>query len=300
MSLDELTTHVSEPAAPTIGEGNTASETEVLDESTYSEDVEVEASGENEGATEDQGDDDPLKGYTEVEVNGKRFKVPEELKDGYLRQDDYTRKRQADAEFKRQLEAKAAEVARMEHVSTEELNMRSALMGVDAQLKQYEGVDFLALQREDPLGAQEHWMRFQQLKDAKSQISGQLTETQKQRTELVERDIANRIQETAKYAYENLPGMSKELDDKITQFAINDLGYDVDTLKRAYNPQVYRTLYLAHLGKQLLDKQSAPKPATQQPNVKPTTTVANRTGTGRKTPAQMSVDEMAAYLNKRS
>lgn len=300
MSLDELTTHVSEPATPTIGEGNTASETEVLDQSTYSEDVEVEASGENEGVTEDQDDDDPLKGYTEVEVNGKRFKVPEELKDGYLRQDDYTRKRQADAEVRRQLDAKQAEISLLEQTTTEELNMRSALMGIDHQLKQYEGVDFFAFQREDPLGAQEHYMRYQQLKDAKQQISGQLTEAQKQRAEIVERDVANRIQETAKYAYANLPGMSKELDDKITDFATKDLGFSLDTLKQWYNPQVYRTLYLAHLGQQLLAKQSAPKATTQQTSVKPTTTVANRTGTGRKTPAQMTVAEMDAYLNKRS
>jgi hypothetical protein len=64
------------------------------------------------------------------------------------------------------------------------------------------------------------------------------------------------------------------------------------------NPKVYKAIYLAHLGQQTLSKQSAPLKPTAP--TKPLTTVVAKGGTVRKTPATMSVDEMAAYLNKRS
>jgi hypothetical protein len=53
------------------------------------------------------------------------------------------------------------------------------------------------------------------------------------------------------------------MDSKITDFATKELGFDWNTLKGAYTPAVYRTLYLAHIGHAALQKQTtAPKPAT--------------------------------------
>ena len=44
-------------------------------------------------------------GLAEVEIDGKTYKLPPELKDGFLRQADYTRKTQELAEQRRRMEA---------------------------------------------------------------------------------------------------------------------------------------------------------------------------------------------------
>lgn len=300
MDLDELNTLDPGSETPTTEQSaatpSNETEIEVEDEGSPDPDIETE---ETTAEPEEDAQDDPWKGYVEVEIDGKTYRVPEEVKDGYLRNEDYTRKRQADAEFRRSLDAKAAEIERMREVSEEELQARSAKMGIAAQLKQYETVDWDQFETNDPLGATQHFRRYQQMKDAQQQIDQFLDQTQKTRTEAAEREIATRVQETTEYARKNLKGWTPELDEKLTSFAVTELGFSKDELVRAINPKVYQTLYLAHLGQQTLSKQSAP-PKPKAPPPAPLTTVAAKGGAVRKTPATMSVDEMAAYLNKRS
>jgi hypothetical protein len=291
--LNTLDLGSAEPT-PETGAAEPANETEL-----EVEDVGSQNPDEESAASENQGQDDPWKDYVEVEIDGEKVRVPEKFKDGYLRQQDYTRKTQEAAVLRKTLEGQKAEIERMQAVSSEELQARSAKMGIEAQLKQYENVDWAAEYEKDPFPTQQHFMRYQQLEKANAQIDAHLSQAEKARAEFAERDFATRAQETAKYAYEKLPGMSKELDDKITNFAVTDLGIELDTIKRLYSPQLYRTLYLAHVGQQVITKQSAPpKPAPIPP--KPLTTVTAKGGSVRKTPATMSVAEMDAYLNKRS
>jgi len=299
MDLDELNTLDLGSETPTTEQSkeSPSNETEIEVEDEGSQDPDVETEGEEK--PEDDGQDDPWKGYVEVEIDGKMYRVPEEVKDGYLRTGDYTRKTQEAAEMRRALESQKAEIEKMREVSSEELQARSAKMGIESQLQQYENADWSAEYEKDPFGTQQHFMRFQQMKDAQAKIDQLIDHAQKTRTETAERDYANRVQETKKFAQANLKGWTPELDTKLETFVVKELGFSHDELKPLMNPKVYKALYLAHLGQQTLSKQSAPlKPSAPPP--KPLTTVVAKGGTVRKTPATMSVAEMDAYLNKRS
>lgn len=254
-----------------------------------------------DGEGEDQPNEpDPFSEYSdEVDIDGVKYRVPEKIRLGVMRMDDYTRKTQEVAATRRELDARAAEIDQRSKVSDEEIQARGAQFSIRSQLQQYANTDFQKMQMEDPFKAQQEWMRYQQLRDADGQVTEFLNNAQKTRTEQAERDTANRLKATAEFARKELKGWTPELDQKITEFAINELGFDVDTLSRAYNPQVYKTLYFAHLGHQTATaRQNAPKPANITPP-KPMTTVTPKGSTVTKSVGQMSVAEMDAYLNKK-
>ncbi len=227
---------------------------------------------------------DPWAGYVDFELDGQIHKIPEALKDGFYRTKDYTQKTQALAEEKRQIAAQAENLKRVTDISEQELNMRVELNGMVGQLERFEQVDWEAFEQQEPLQAASEFRKFQQLKDTFNRKHGELTTAQTERSQIVEREIASRIDATTKYAYEHIPGMSPKLDADITSFAIKEMGYNPDTLKKSYNPQVYKTLFLAYLGHQTLaTRQTQAKTPAVKPQTQPLTVVSAKTGsTGRK------------------
>ncbi|RVI91820.1 hypothetical protein [Sinorhizobium meliloti] len=235
--------------------------------------------------------------FAEIEINGKTYQVPAEIKDGYLMQADYTRKTQEVAEMRRSMEAKAAEIEQAFNMSQEVVEARATLLNIDNELSQFQNVNWEQYENEDPMGAMSAWRRVQQLKEARSQIAGNLDQVQSQRNAAMEQETANRLRETREFAETKIPGWSPDVDAKVTDFAVKELGLTLDTLKSAYTPQVYKTLHLAWLGHQSLQKQqAAPKPST--PPVQPLRTVSAKANASvTKDPAEMSMDEYVAFRN---
>lgn len=261
---------------------------------------ELEQASETEGEGEDgaEGQQPEAPEMVEIEVDGKTYKVPAELKDGYLKNGDYTRKTQEVAEMRRSVEAKMEEAVKHFQSSQEFIQANAALMNVDQQLQQYQNVDWARLEQEDPMGAMSHWRQFQTLKEQRGQVAQYLDKTQAERNAKAEREIANRLHETREFAQKEIPGWSPEVHAKIVGFA-EGVGFSRDQLKAAMTPQVYKILHLAWLGDQSMQKQKA-APARPQAPIKPLTTVTPKASpAGRKSVTEMSVDEMAAYLNKR-
>lgn len=272
------------------------------DDSDVYDDVEDDAEAENdeegEGQDDEESSEDSEAELIEVEFNGRRYKVHPDLKDGVLMQADYTRKTQANAEKMRALEEREKQIEQRSQFTEQELDARASLRSVEQQIKQYEGVNWQALENEDPLSAQSHWRQYQQLRDLKGQLSEFLTTTDKKRSEEAQQATVKRLQETREFAEKNIKGWSLDLDNKIAQFAMEEIGLNRDTLVEAYNPQIYKTLYLAYVGQQSLKRQaSKPKPVTTQ--AKPLEKVAAKGGTAaKKSLSEMSMEEYAAYRNQ--
>lgn len=218
----------------------------------------------------------PEEDLEEFDWNGQKIKGPKGLKDGVLMHADYTRKTQATAEKERALEARAAQIEQASKAGEEEMNARAAMISIDTDLKSYENVDWDAWEAQDLFAAQAGFRKFQQLQAARGQVAGYLGERQKARTEQTQQDTAKRLQETRQYAETQIKGWTPELDSKITDFATKELGYDWDTLKGAYNPKVYRTLYLAHIGHAALQKQSVAPKSPTAPATQPLTKITAR------------------------
>lgn len=244
-----------------------------------SENPEVELENDNEVVEGDEGegegDEQPGLELADVEYEGKAYKLPPELKDALLRTADYTRKTQEVAEQRKAIEAKQAEVQAAYQTSQEVIEARAVIHGIDSQLKQYENVNWQALENEDPMAAMSHWRQFQQLQQQRGQVAQYLDKTQNELSEKAAQETDKRLRETRAFAEKELTGWTPDLDNKITDFAIKDLGFTVDSLRGAYTPQVYRTLYLAHIGHLALQKQTAaPKPSA--PAAQPLTKVTTR------------------------
>ncbi|CCM77119.1 hypothetical protein [Rhizobium mesoamericanum] len=198
----------------------------------------------------------------DVEYEGKAYKLPPELKDALLRTADYTRKTQEVAEQRKSVEAKMAEAQANYQTSQEVIEARSVIHSIDSQLKQYENVNWQQFVNEDPMSAQASWIQYQQLQQQRGQVAQYLDKTQADLSEKAKLATENRLRETRAFAEKELTGWTPDLDNKITDFATKELGFERDSLRQQYTPQVYKTLYLAHIGHLALQKQTAaPKPS---------------------------------------
>jgi len=236
-------------------------------------------------------------GFVDIEIDGKLYQVPPELKDGYLRQADYTRKTQEVAEQRKAAESLKAEAEAVFSVSQEVLEARAFKMNIDSQLKQFEAINWDQMEQEDPIGAQSAWRRFQQLQQQAGQVDGYLMQQQAQRAEQMERETANRLRETAEFASKNIPGWTPEMDAKITSF-VTDLGIGHQELISAINPTVYKLLHMAYLGSQTLAKQQTP-PRPTAPTQPLKTVSAKASPNVTKDPADMTMAEYDKWAAKR-
>lgn len=256
-------------------------------------DVEGQESGEGDESTSQEPE------LIDAEYEGKTYKLPPELKDALLRTSDYTRKTQEVAEQRKAVEARMAEADRAYQTSQEVMEARAAIMNIDGALKNYENVNWQQLENEDPMAAMSHWRQFQQLQQQRGQVAQYLDKTQAEMSEKVAQDTDKRLRETREFAQKQLQGWSPDLDNKIMEFSTKELGFTVEALRAQVTPQVYRTLYLAHLGHQALAQKAAqakPQVSTQ----KPLETVQSKAASaGRPAPEKMAMDDFAKWINKR-
>lgn len=237
---------------------------------------------------------DPEDDLEEFDWEGKKIKGPKGLKDGLLRQADYTRKTQEVAETRKQLEERAQHIEQQAKASDEEMNARAALISIDSDLKSYENVDWDAWEAQDLFAAQAGFRKFQQLQAARGQVDKYLGERQKARTETTQQETAKRLQETRQFAETKIKGWTLEVDAKITDFATKELGFDWNTLKAAYTPAVYKALHLAWLGHQAINTKTAPTTA-KPPVTEPLKVVAAKANPpAKKSLSEMSMEEYAA------
>ncbi len=237
---------------------------------------------------------DPEEDLEEFDWEGKKIKGPKGLKDGVLRQADYTRKTQEIAETRRQLEERAQHIEQQTKAGEEEMNARAALISIDSDLKSYENVDWDAWEAQDLFAAQAGFRKFQQLQQARGQVANVLGERQKARTETAQQETAKRLQETRQFAETKIKGWSPDVDAKITEFATKELGFDWNTLKNAYTPAVYKALHLAWLGHQAINTKTAPTTA-KTPVTEPLRVVAAKANPpAKKNLAELPMDEYAA------
>jgi len=151
----------SENDQPTGEETEVTTEDEVVAEDQQEDEVETEEVSEEEEAseeveTEDTGEEETEEvaeesNYT-IKVDGEEYEVNlEELKAGYQRQSDYTRKSQALAEGRKENEAIQSERIRLEQERQMYANGLQMLKEQQsAKLQEFKGVDWENLKEEDP------------------------------------------------------------------------------------------------------------------------------------------------------
>jgi hypothetical protein len=211
-------------------------------------------------------------------------------------QSDYTKKTQAAAEMKKALDTREAEIVQQAAATEEELRDRAVLLGVNAQIEQYKDVDWVTLARTDPVGYNEHRARFDQLRAAAEETAASLKTKQAERTQKAERELANRVEETLKFAREKIPGFKPELIENLVQFAQAE-GIPEEAIKANWSPALLNLLHKANIGNLTLQKQAnLPKPAPAIP-LTPLNTVSGKTTPAART--DLASADMEAYVAAR-
>lgn len=205
---------------------------------------------------------EPDEDLEEFDWNGKKIKGPKGLKDGVLMHADYTTKTQAIAATRKELEEQKTKLAQQ---SQEERKTLGRLARLEDELGEYAKVNWNQLSAEDPIGAQQHWMRYQTAKDEATYLAQELNNLHTQRTQQAQQDTAKRFEQTQEWVKQNIKGWTPEVDAKVLEWA-KSKGATNQNLLDAMSPMVYEMLYLARIGEQALKK---PTPAPKQPITEP-------------------------------
>jgi hypothetical protein len=236
VNLDEPQTQQDDASE---GDDETGEEVDT-DQSGDGEEQAEEGEGSEDGEGEGEGQEQAAADAdtAEIEVEGKKYKVPAALKDGYLRTADYTQKTQALAAERKALETRDA--AARQHIQE-----YAGLINLDSQIKAYDDVDWAAFEQADPQGATTEWRKLSLLKEQRANAADSFRQKEHDRTLEMQRTRATRIEEAQAVLKKDIPGWSPELAQKVLDFAANTFGFKPEEIASVTDPRVVKVLHSA-------------------------------------------------------
>jgi len=183
---------IEEPATEEIEvEANDEAEEEIFEEAEEYEVADEEAPTETPQA------------YT-VKVDGEEFEVSlDELRDGYQRQSDYTRKSQSLAEQRKAYEANLQAVQNERNQYAQVLEQMSE--NQNYQLQQFEDINWKELKDDDPMEYMEKRLEYQEAKDRISQLNNERARVHQQNQAEITQVLTEKVQKEAELLSAALP-----------------------------------------------------------------------------------------------
>lgn len=208
LDSEEASGEVAEEDQEVSGE----TDNEVVDE------VEAEEGSEEVEDPTEEPEEETEEAPQTFEVDGQEVSL-DELKLGYLRQSDYTRKTQAAAE-----QRKAAEAQQQNYESS----LQSLLAAAGADLSRFEGVNWEGLAAQDPAQYQQAKAIFEQAQSTYNLIRGQAEQHMTQMQERAQAELKQRAQESLGVLKSTIPNWSNDLYYEIGDYAQKELGVSGD------------------------------------------------------------------------
>ncbi|MGI9489085.1 MAG: hypothetical protein ACR2RF_25010 [Geminicoccaceae bacterium] len=264
----------------------------VADQEVAPEEPEAVEAQETEGEEGDQ----PAE-TVEVELDGQTYSVPADLKDSFMKAADYTQKTQELAEQRRQAEETLGKerdsFIQQAQAHRQSIQLYGELAHTDALLEKFQQVDWVKLQQEDPDQAQQLGFQRETLRDRRDALESEIEKKEYESRVTAEREHANRKDQLEATLARDIPNYSPELRTEMQQTAVRH-GYTEQEVASVTDPRAMKMLHLAHLGEQVLKRQTAtPKPKP----VKPVSKV-----TGGSTPEKGPTDKQSteAWMKRRN
>lgn len=218
----------------------------VLSEQTQEEEDYVEEVEEVE-VSEEEEIQETSPSYT-VKVDGEEFEVDlDELRNGYQRQSDYTKKSQSVAEMRKAYEAN------LQSVQQERNQYQQVLANMEnyqnLELKKYQELDWASLKEDDPVEYMEKRIEFQDAKDKVNQVRQEQMAVQQKTQQEVYQNIQHKVQEEAELLATALPEYSdpsSNLKNELRDFAIN-MGFSEQDVNGITDHKVVLVLHKAML-----------------------------------------------------
>jgi hypothetical protein len=222
-----------------------------------------DAADEGDEVEDDENEDEePAQQKFTVTIDGAKVDVElPELLSGYMRTADYTRKSQANAAARKEIEARAADLYRQH----EEYAQILPILREKIQQQGEQEPNWLELSQTDPDGymrERARWdVRHRQLQDVESE-QARMNEIQKQQ---YEQSMGLRLQEEGERLISVIPSWSdgkvaESERREILEYAQNKLGYDREELSHIYDHRAVATLRKAWKYDQMMSKKDQVKP----------------------------------------
>lgn len=268
-SLEEKLANQFDP----YSEGTTESEEQRTTEADE-ERTEVEAQAEaedspeaDETASEEEASQEA---YVELELDGKAWQIPVELKDLVERGADYTRKTQDVARLSeaadQRSEALRLEAERQQfEASLSEEHTTLALL--DAQIKQYKALDWSEFSLEQSM---QHKMALDNLKEQRSEVEESMSSKREEWVSTQSKALDEFKEKSSDWLRKAIPGWNQDVANLVAQDAIRQ-GYTEQEVESIMDPRAVRTMYESMKYRQLVaesDKAKA-KASKAPPVIKP-------------------------------
>lgn len=232
----------------------------------------------------------PVDEVDDVDFEGKKYRVPREIKDALLRQADYTRKTQEIAETRRQLEQSA-------QVQQQTLAEHAQLMAIDQQIAQFQGLNWNEVIDKDPVQAMKLQQQFSALQQQRGQVASRIQQAQQWHHEQQRAALAKQIEAGRAEVARDIKGWSPELARQLADYG-KRLGYSEQEVGAIADPRAVKLLHKAFLYDQMAAKSAAPPKQPSAPAAKPAASLPSGKSQVKKDPAQMSDSEFDAWRRK--
>lgn len=191
----------------------------------------------------------------------------DDLRLGYMRQDDYQRKTQEIAKTRAEAEAQAkARVHQIEQSVTQELRTLETFIEKVA-LPELATVDWNKLAAEDPAQFVQLSHRQQQILQAREKVRSELQAVEAQRLAEVQSIRAQAIEQAREELPKRIPNWNDELRQTLTKTA-HEIGFSEQEIGSVIDPRFVQILYEAHQYRQTLkEKPVIEKRVAEAPKV---------------------------------
>lgn len=210
--------------------------------------------------------DEPEDDSEEVDYEGEKYRVPKALKDALLRQSDYTQKTQALSDQRRELETR---LERFDAASKAENSALAKVAWTQAQLAQFEGIDWDQWDRIDPNAANRARWQLSELRQQAEGAQAEYRNAQGEARSIAQQEAARRIEEGRKVLAERIPDWSDDKARAIVDTAHKVYGFSMDDLQSIDDPRVIIALNDALEYQKGQKKAAASQKVAKQQAIKP-------------------------------
>lgn len=221
-------------------------EAEAFDEAEEEVPEEFEEVDEYEVANEETLTETPQ--FYTVKVDGEEFEVTlDELRDGYQRQSDYTRKSQSLAEQRKTYEANLQAVQNERQQYGQVLEQMA--QNQNYELQQFENIDWKELKDDDPMEYMEKRLEYQEAKDRITQLNNERAKVQQQSQQEFSEILSQKIEQEAELLAKALPEYSEPgstLKTDLRNYALS-LGFPANEIDSIADHKVVLVLHKAML-----------------------------------------------------
>ena len=197
-------------------------------------------------ATEEPSEDED---YVELELDGDIYQVPKKLQEGYLRQQDYTRKTQEVAAERQQVQEQrqaieAERQAFQNQVQAQQQNFQlyAQVASIDNQIAQYERIDWQQLIDSDPVEAVKLDRTLRDLKESRNYLLQESAQQQQQIQQYQAQQYSQLLEQGKAELAKAIPDWSAEKAKAISNFSMETYGFTQEEIKSVLDPRHVRVL----------------------------------------------------------